>query len=488
MQVFSPGARERTSQFLKRLRSRSGSGDIARHGRAFHRDLSARAHQFAARFFKRDLPPMSISPVKSPMLLVLMAGTTIRQYEEAAQTGRFSASLERYSRHFRSVVLMTTDRSGYTETIALPRVRHLPVNVPAPLRGSALLLMSVAFHFRTVRQATSVLVMDEKASPAGWFVSRLSRSELSMSIGAPWTPPRKGNTGGFRNRLLRMAMDRVTTVIEWPECEVLPVAPSAKTHRLPALVDVDLFCPLATTDPARPRTVGVFIDSGDEVYARVMIGVSERLKRRRQDVVIRVFVVSKNHDADAKAAALQGEARERDASVEFLSLPPVEILPDAIARMRLCVSFGHGAPTGYLLRAMASGVPGIAIAPKHGKAVHEPQTGPDWTYFVLNSGATEEEITRNIEMLFREPGVRLRLAREGRRFVVARHSVAALAEQEALVLLRSGASQETLEVESEFDAQAEAKKLSMMLAAVAETGTVIGPDVGQDREPGGLAA
>lgn len=491
---LKPERRQRIAQFADRMRARFttlGSGRFSRAG------VMARLSQISVpvrikRIFEKELPPLSITAVQRPALVILMAGTTVRQYEQAGQLGRLAASLERHARYFRTVLLMTTDRSSYTEQFSIEGVLHRRVPVPSPLRGTALLLLSVLVRLRSVRKATAVLIVDEEAAPAGWLASRLSGAAMSMSAGAPWAPPRDTSADGWRRSAVRMALSRVESVIEWPQAPehldipdngISPATPAAETRSLPVLVDADLYCPLTTTDPARPRTVGVFVGPEHEEGARTIIGVAERLNRRSQTAQFRVFVTC-GGGAEARAAALQGEAKERDVEIEFLPLPPPEMLPDAIARLRLCVAFGTGDPVHYLLRAMASGVPGIAIDPEPESSGAVPG-GPDWTHFVLSSGATEEQIARTIETLFREPGIRLRLAREGRRFIVARHSLDALSELEDRLLLGPDAHAPQVNAgEPVFDADAEAEKLAMMLEMVG----VARIDFNQETEPEERAA
>ncbi len=313
-----------------------------------------------------------------------------------------------------------------------------------------------------IRKATSVVIVDEQSAPTGWMVSRLSGSCLSMSVGAPWGPPQDMNTEGMRRWVVRAAIRRVEQIVQWPNVDVQPSTDERAVLALPNLVDADLFCPLTTTDPARPRTVGVFLGAENEADARVILGVSGRLARRNQSVVIRVFV--SGHEAESRASAMQAEVAEQDLSIEFQTLPRVEMRPDAIARLRMCIAFNDAESIQNLLQAMASGVPGIAVAPA---AADEEVDKPGWSRFVLFSSPTEEEISRNIETLFREPGVRLRMAREGRRFVIANHSLEALATRESKLLLGPDHLDNSDFIpEDEFDSDAEAEKLAQMLEMV----------------------
>lgn len=415
--------------------------------------------------------------MQPPMLIVMMAGTSIEQYEQAGQLGRLSASLERHTRYFRTILLMTADRTDYTSVFGIDRVRHmrLPTPVPSAPSSGIALLISVIFRFRTVRMATSIVILDEESASAGWLASRLSRSGLSMSSGAPWSPPRHMNIEGRRRWFARAALRRMAQVVQWPTSEDLTAIDGVEVSTLPHLVDADLFCPLTTTDPARPRTVGVFLGTDGEANARVMLGVAEKLIRRKQSAVLRVFV--NGHDAESRAAALQAEVVDRVGQIEFQTLPRIEMLPDAIARLRMCMAFDDAESVQNLLRAMASGVPGIAV--KREAFDDEDADAPGWSRFVLKSGPTEEEITRNIETLFREPGIRLRMAREGRRFVVANHSLEALAAKESKLLLgENSLDAMNFSPEPEFDAGAEAEKLAQMLELVG----VMRSDTGEEGE------
>ncbi len=409
---------------------------------------------------KRPQPPMQITEIQPPTLLVLMAGTTIEQYEQAGQLGRIAASLERHARLFRTVMLMSTDSTDYTELIGVERVKHvkMPLLVPRLLPGGIALSMSALVRFRTVRKASSVVILDEESAVSGWISKRLSGSGLSMSSDAPWAPPRHMSIEGKRRWLARAAMRRIDHFVQWPTGKSPHGIEESKALFLPELIDADLFCPLETTDPNRPRTVGVFIGSDDEADGRIVLGVAERLIRRQQTAVLQVFVTG--HSAEPRASSLQSEASERGLPVSFQQLPRSEMLPDAIARLRLCIAFDGSEPVRGLLQAMASGVPGIAVQKKS-----EGETeSPGWSRFVLPSGPTEEEISRNIETLFREPGVRLRMAREGRRFVIASHSLDALSAIETRHLLGDNPLETPLEIpEPEFDADAEAEKLAQML-------------------------
>lgn len=420
---------------------------------------------------------MAITHVQPPALLIMMAGTTVRQYEQAGQLGRLAASLERHAKFFRTVVLMTTDRSDYSQQFESGRVRHLRMPLPVP-NGVVSLLLSAAFRFRTMRRVTSVVILDEPAAPAGWLAGRLSRSSASMSADAQWAPPRSPNVNGLRHLLVRAALRRIEQVFEWGATELPPYTPNATRVVIPSLIDSDLYCPLTTTDPAKPRTVGVFMGTESEVDARVVMGVAERLARRGQSAAIRVLMDGQG--AEALAASLQAEVEERGLDVEFLTMPPVEMLPDAINQLRICVAFNDSESVQNLLRAMASGVPGIAIEPRSGSEFVE-QEEPDWTYFVLRCGSSEWEIAQSIETLFREPGVRLRMAREGRRFVIANHSLEALAARESKLLLGADLLVQSIVIrEPEFDAAAEAEKLAQMLELVGVTRDDLETEVEQE--------
>lgn len=418
--------------------------------------------------FVRERPLLEITPMRPPVLIVMMAGTSVQQYLDAGQMGRLSASLERQTKYFRSVLFMTTDRTDQTHLINSDRVRHVrvPFFIPPFLSGGLTLLLSAVFRFRTVRGAASIVVLDEEAALAGWFAGRASGADLFMSTGAPWAPPRHMDISGKRHRIVRAALQRIRLEIHWPRVDSppVPVMEDVEVSELPELVDADLFCPLTTTDPARPRIIGVFISTEDESDARVILGVAETMARRNQNAVLRVFLTG--HGAESRVALLQAEVVERSKLMEFRTLPRMELLPDAIARFRMCIAFSDRESTQNLLRAMASGVPGILVKKESADAETDAESF-GWSRFVLTSGPTEEEITRRIETLFREPGVRLRMAREGRRFVIAYHSLDALAAQESRMLLGTELL-ESMEFapEPEFDADAEAEKLASMLESL----------------------
>ncbi len=442
------------------------------------REKSLRTRVLSAlhRMFVRPLPPLAITHIQPPTLVVLMAGTSIEQYDRAGQFGRLASSLERHRKYFRTVLFMTADRRNYTGQIGLDGVRHISASrlLPTLLPDGVSLLLSGLLRFRTMRKVTSVVILDEESATAGWLIKRLSSSQLALSSGAPWAPPRRMDIGVKRRWLVRAALRRLDRIVVWPSDESDTVSDAAaeglERNRLPDLVDADLFCPLTTTDPARPRTIGAFMSTGDEADARVMMGVGERLIRRNPGAVLRVLL--SGHDAEVRASALQSEVAQRGIPIEFQVLPPAEMLPDAIARLRMCLAFSDPESVRGLLRAMSSGVPGIIVRPSADEEGEAEAEVPGWSHFVLNSSPTQEEITRNIETLFREPGVRLRMAREGRRFVVAKHSLKALAAEESKFLLGQDLFEELNPiVEPEFDPDAEAEKLAQMLEGLGVTRT-----------------
>jgi hypothetical protein len=431
---------------------------------------------FVRRRYTRRLPELAVSAAHPSTLLILMGGTTIDEYDAAGQLGRLSSALERYARHFRTVLLMTADRKDFTKQLDVPRVRHLKTPVVVPFRGSLTLVASVVMRFRSVRHASVVTVMDTQGATAGWLASQVSNSALTFSVGTPWSHPREQSEEWHAGKMQRKALDHVRLSVGWPRVTDTHLDSLPEPYRLPALVDVDLYCPLTTTDPARPRTVGVFLGSNHDSGGRMIIGVAEHLLKRRQALVLRVFVAT-SHGGNEKAAALQAEAMQRGVNVEFLALPAPEMLPDAIERMRLCVGFNDPVSSQLLLRAMSSGISCISIEPD-ATVTSGDADGVDWSEFVLQSAATQEDVARNIETLFREPAVRLRLAREGRRFVVSRHSFDALVALEAKLLLRTSANyveDTVIDTEPEFNAEDEAAKLAMMLESVgvARAGTSV---------------
>lgn len=427
--------------------------------------LAARVRERFSRI--RSLPKFAITHVQPPVLLVLMAGTTVAQYEKAGQLGRLDAALGRYSKRFRTVALLTNDREDFTGKLSHERVRHLRSRIPFA-GDSTKLALNALLHLRTVRNTSSIVMFDEQSAPSAWLTSSLSGAKITMSIGAPWAPPRSSGFANWKGFLVRVGMNRADQLIEWRSPSAKNKTPridNAELHVLPQLTDTDLYCPLTTTDPTRPRTVGVFIDSSDESAARVVAGVTKRLQQRGIDAVIRVLVAGER--SESFAASLNAETSNLSSKIEFQAVPSAEMLPDAISRMRMCVAFDGAASTTNLLRAMSSGVPGIAVGVQEIDSLNEPNKA-DWTSFVLRSGATEEEITKSIETLFREPGLRLRLAREGRRFVVANHSLDSVAALESeLLIVSSSHHNRTHRYQSEdFDAETEAEGLALMIEAV----------------------
>jgi hypothetical protein len=86
------------------------------------------------------------------------------------------------------------------------------------------------------------------------------------------------------------------------------------------------------------------------------------------------------------------------------------MLPDAVARLRARVGFDDPVASQLLLSAMSSGVACILIDPDPTVTIKD-LGGANWLHFVSRSEATQERTAKNIETLFREPEVRLRLAR-----------------------------------------------------------------------------
>ena len=145
---------------------------------------------YARRRYTKDLPELAVTAIHPPTLLILMGGTTIAEYDRAGQVGRLSSALERYARHYRTVLLMTPDSKDFTVRLDVPRVRHLTMPTYLPVRGSAAMSLATAMRFRSIRHASVVNVMDEQAASAGWLASKLSDSPFSISLGVPWSAPR----------------------------------------------------------------------------------------------------------------------------------------------------------------------------------------------------------------------------------------------------------------------------------------------------------
>jgi glycosyltransferase involved in cell wall biosynthesis len=214
-----------------------------------------------------------------------------------------------------------------------------------------------------------------------------------------------------------------------------------------------------------------FIGPDDTAAAVMLMGAAQRLMRHKHGIAIRAFVVTPGAAGEVQAAALRGEAADRQSVVEFAHLPVFELLPDLLARPRLCISFGSEESLPYVLRSMACGVPCVVVT----GSVLEPEirpNGPDWQDFVLKTGDSDSALARGVESVLREPALRARLAREGRRFVIARHSLDAIQREESVLLRQPGLVADVKEAapgkeESEFDAEAEAAKLAVMVGMVA---------------------
>ncbi len=386
--------------------------------------------------FRNVLPPFAITHIQPPALLVIMAGTTVSQYEEAGQLGRFAASLARHTRHFRTVILLTADSEDFTSKFATEKVLHLRSPLKAPSNRTSVLL-TIIVKLRIVRSATSVLILDEQAAVAGWVCASVSKSRLSMSISAPWSPPRRANVMNRPHWLTRVALRRVKLLVKWPVEGSIPYGsesaytPNAETVSLSSLVDSDLYCPITTTDPAKPRITGVFLDAARELDSRLVLAVAERLARHGIDVKLSVLI--DGHGREARSSALNAEITGRKMPVGFQSLPAPEMLPDAIDQMGICLAFRNSESEQNILRAMSVGVPCIVSGDWTDRPTDSPS--PGYAGFVLRSEVSEEQITRCIEVLLREPGIRLRMASEGRRFVLANHSIDALSSQESQLLL-----------------------------------------------------
>jgi glycosyltransferase involved in cell wall biosynthesis len=413
---------------------------------------------------ERPQPELVITPMPRTLLVVTMVNLTAQSYAEAGQLARLSAALARYERHFDEVVLVTPDRVDFSDQLEAENVSHMRSIVPGPKIFRT--AVTVARNSRLMRRATAVMAFDEPGAVPGWLAARLSGSGLTLSVGAPWAPPRSlTRLEGLKAWPVRKAMRRITDVTIWEgEVERDP-AENASPHWLPSFVDADLYCPLVTTDPARPRMVGAFLNAADTASAIGLIGVADRLKRDGHNVMFRVFLLS-GAAAEVQAAALQGDVAERSAPIEFLALPRTEMLPDVISRLRICLSFGSGEALPFTLRAMSSGVPCVVVGASEAES-GERRRG--WRDFVLHAGTSNEDIAHAIEALFREPGLRLRMGREGRRLVIARHSLDAIAREEAAVFKGEPLEHEAQEAEPEFNANDEAEKLAAMLEALGVT-------------------
>jgi glycosyltransferase involved in cell wall biosynthesis len=212
-----------------------------------------------------------------------------------------------------------------------------------------------------------------------------------------------------------------------------------------------------------------FIGPDDTAAAVMLMGAAQRLMRHKHGVVIRAFVVTPGAAGEVQAAALRGEAAERQSVVEFAHLPTFELLPDLFARPRLCISFGSEQSVPYVLRSMACGVPCV-VAGGSGDSTETRSNRPDWHGFVLKTGDSDAALARGVEAVLREPALRARLGREGRRFVIARHSLDAIQREESALLRQPGTAADVKkavpEREGEFDAEAEAAKLAVMVGMV----------------------
>lgn len=418
--------------------------------------------------FRQVTPPYAITHIQPPALLVVMAGTTVARYQDAGQFGRLSGALERYSQHFKTVMLLTADQKNFTVEFSSDRVRHLSSRLGFGPSGFSILI-TLAVRLRAVRRSTSVVILDEQAATAGWVASKLSGSRLTMTVGAPWAPPRSTSIIGWRNWSNRTALRRVERLIRWQTADSRsngPPTPNAENTCLPALVDSNLFCPVTNTDPSRPRVIGVFLRADQEMESRLVLATAERLARRGLDARLRVMIDGEGRES--KANALNSETAGKDIPVEFRAIPPVEMLPDVLAHMRMCLSFEHPASDWDFLKAMSCGVPCVLVErPEVSRSFSREERSI--TRFLLRSSANEEQIVKSIETLLREPGIRLRMAREGRKFVVNSHSLAAVSATESRLLLgddwRSGA----LATESSTDQISnDENELADMIAPVQE--------------------
>lgn len=383
-----------------------------------------------------ETPEPQLKITKSPKtaLAITMASATVSQYVESGLMSRLSMALERYSSHFDEVVLVTPDRESFTEHFGIENVTHVPVKRSIPGPWILKMSVSVALQFKAMRGATVVLALDEAGAAPGWLISRLSGCQLVLSAGAPWAPPRpKRPFDGLKAWPVRQAVKRISDVTLWDGESGRPRALRAESHRLPAYVDAELYSPLVMTDPERPRMVGAFLSASDTESAMGLMGAADTLKRDGHDLMFRVFLLASS-GAEAKAAELQAGVVERSAPIEFIALPRIELLPDVISRLRICLSFGADHALPFTLRALSAGVPcvvaGVDVDDRSGRE-------RDWRDYVIRTGNSNRDIVRAIESLLREPLLRLRLGREGRRLVMTQHSLDAIAAKEVAILKRA---------------------------------------------------
>ena len=418
--------------------------------------------RFAGAFERPKGPLMVITKRPRTKLAVTMASVTVKHYIDAGQVARLSDALSRYAKGFDEVVFITPDRMTLTDEFAAENVTHLRVLPfvygPWIFRTA----ISTVLRFRSFHNVTAVLALDEAGAVPGWIVAKASGSDLVLSAGAPWAPPKpKKPFDGIKAWPVRQAVKRISDVTLWEGETGRGRAESAERHALPAFVDANLYCPLITTDPSQPRMVGAFVSASDTASAIGLIGAAETLKHDGHNLMFRVFVVS-GSDGEAKAAALQGDVAERSAPIEFSALPRVEMLPDVISRLRICLSFGADETLPFTLRAMSSGIPCIVVGLEDDESVAR----WGWRDFVLKSGGSNEQIAYSIEALLREPTLRLRMAREGRRVVTDQHSLDAIAAHEVAILKKTPIEKPSESAGDDFNADEEAEKLAAMLEAI----------------------
>ena len=409
-------------------------------------------------------PEMVISPRRQETLVVVLGGTTLEEYRRVGQFARLCSGLERYSLHFDRVLLLTADRHDFTGDLDLPKVRHVWTPRLVPGSPRLRLFASLLLRLKHLRTATAVLALDGHGAVFAWLVSKLSGSPVAGSFGAPWSPVQDRNSPS--GRLTRFGLSRIERAVVWQWAGDLTLSEGVEEYRLPAHVDTELYCPLKNTDPDRPRVAVSFIYPDEAAEANTLMSVADRLERLRAGIGLKVALIGGAEGA-VRAASLQAEAELRGVPVQFIPLPEPGLVPDVLARARIFIGIADKGPPPFLFEAMASGVP--CIVARSESQLGEPVE--NWARFVIPCRAVDDEICRVVIALLREPGVRLRLGREGRRLAVAAYSINAAVWTEVQLLRAASPQAETPTApgEEQYDADAEAEKLAGMLAAIGIT-------------------
>ena len=456
----------------------SGTGHVSRRWHvALDRVRTSPVWQSLPRWPGSGSAPLAVSFRPAPTLVVLISTARLADYERAGRLAHLTGAFERYRAHYRRVLVVSRDSRRYDGRM-VDGVEHVRLPLRLPLWGGLALALVVIIRFRTLRKATGVIALDGPAGVAGWIAGRLSGAPSSISLGAPWSPPTGLGDGASRvSRWLGAAgVRRVARVSLWPGAD-MQAPPGAREYvDVGEWVNTDLFTPLETTDPGRPERVVAFLDVRDPNVTGLVIGAAHELRRVWPRAEVKAVATGGRVNA-AAVDSLQAEAELRESPVEFVGKTPQETMPHILPRSFAALVPGtNGLPAGAL-EAMSSGVPCIVAGIPQDENWTEDAIEERWRKFSLPCTADASGVVTALLMLHREPEVRMRLAREARRFVQSQYSLEAAVRDEVSALGHYGVfeqqdkeqDEKAVAGQKEFDWSEEAEKLSDMLTALGVT-------------------